>query len=292
MRLIIAIPTTGRAAIAAATVRAIARQTRLPDQVWISVAQDGDITLGDLSGLTFGLRILHGPKGGTEQRNRMLEALEPGDIALFLDDDFVMAPDYLAQLEELFCAHPDVVLATGRVLADGIHGPGYSHAQARRIAEAAPPCPGVPLRTIYNGYGCNMAVRADPVVFHGCRFDPRLVLYSWLEDVDFSRQLAAYGRIVHAPALQGVHLGTKTGRSSGTRLGYSQVANPLYLMRKGTMAPWRALRMIARNLAANLAKSMFPEPEIDRAGRLRGNLRAFGDLAAGRIAPERVQEFE
>ena len=48
-----------------------------------------------------------------------------------------------------------------------------------------------------------------PVWGDGSRFDENLPLYGWLEDVDFCRQLARYGRIVKNIRLIGVHLGSK-----------------------------------------------------------------------------------
>lgn len=48
------------------------------------------------------------------------------------------------------------------------------------------------------------------------------------------------------------------------------------------------LRQMFRNLAANLVRSVAPEPFADRRGRLRGNLAAIGDLMRGRLAPERA----
>ena len=93
------------------------------------------------------------------------------------------------------------------------------------------------------------------------------------------------------PAARGVHLGVKLGRTSGTRLGYSQVANPIYLARKGVY-PWvRVVRDLGRHLLVNCVKSIRPEPYIDRRGRLRGNARGFADLLRGRLRPERILEF-
>ena len=137
-----------------------------------------------------------------------------------------------------------------------------------------------------------MAVRTDIANDHRIRFDARMKLYAWLEDVDFSRQMAVHGRIVKSTAMRGVHLGTKVGRSSGLRVGYVQIANPLYLITKGTMSWPRALNILCRNLASNLVKSLRPEAEIDRRGRLRGNLSAIGDMLLGRMAPERVLKFK
>jgi hypothetical protein len=43
-----------------------------------------------------------------------------------------------------------------------------------------------------------------------------------------------------------------------------------------------------RNLAANLARSFWPEAWVDRRGRLRGNLLALCHVLTGRIEPEHV----
>ena len=128
----------------------------------------------------------------------------------------------------------------------------------------------------------------DVVKKHNIRFDEAMPRYGWLEDVDFSRALAEHGRVVKDSAMVGVHLGTKVGRSRGVPLGYSQIANPVYLTRKGTMHTRRALRMILRNIAANAGNSPRPEPWVDRRGRLRGNLLGLRDLLLGRLSPSRI----
>jgi len=114
------------------------------------------------------------------------------------------------------------------------------------------------------------------------------VLYGWQEDIDFTSQLRRFGRIVGLSTLMGVHLGSKSGRESGIRLGYSQVANPVYLMRKGTVPASFALEIMGRNVVANMIKSLWPEPYADRRGRLKGNLLAAGHLFLGRIDPEYI----
>jgi GT2 family glycosyltransferase len=184
-------------------------------------------------------------------------------------------------------------MTTGLVIADGIIGPGISLEEARSWLSVFGPITRDwrDLEEVANGYGCNMAMRIAAVEAAHCRFDERLPLYGWLEDVDFGHQLAQRGRIVKTLAAQGVHLGIKEGRQSGMRLGYSQIANPIYLSRKGTL-PWlRALRLISRNIAANLLRLMIPEPYIDRSGRASGNIKAFKDLLSGSLTPERILEL-
>lgn len=292
MRLIVAIPTTGRADVVIPTVQDIARQSLLPDLVIVVIAQPEDIDPEAIPNLPFPVEVTLSPRGSTLQRNAALDCLSLGDIVLFLDDDFVMDVDYLRNLKKLFTTQPQIVMSTGTVLVDGIHGPGLTHNEGRQILSLPFERTDAEPREIYNCYGCNMAVRADQTIEHDVRFDVRMKLYAWLEDVDFSRQMAAYGQIVKSSDLRGVHLGTKTGRSSGLRIGYVQVANPLYLVKKGTMSRGRAMNIMFRNMAGNLVKSVRPEPEIDRYGRLRGNFSALADLLRGKLAPEEVLKFK
>lgn len=289
MKIAVAIVTTGRAGILRDAIADLGRQTCRPDRVLISAADTADIGGAASEAAPMEIEVLIGRKGLTIQRNAVLDALEDEDVVLFLDDDFVMAPDFLARLGALFKVHPDVSVMTGNVLADGIGNAGLTSDQAQRILDRAVAGPrDTTLTEVNNGYGCNMAFRCAPIRAHGLRFDERLPLYGWLEDVDFSRRVAMHGRCVQAMELHGVHLGTKGGRTSGVRLGYSQVANPVYLVGRKTMRRAHALRMICRNLTANLVKSFRPEPWVDRRGRLRGNLAAFGDLMRGRLRPEGV----
>jgi hypothetical protein len=130
-----------------------------------------------------------------------------------------------------------------------------------------------------------MAFRREAV--QGILFDERLPLYGWLEDADFSIRTA--GRKLFVDAFCGVHLGVKHGRSPGARLGYSQVANPVFLVAKGVWPRRLAYTRIFLNVAANLLRSAFPEPWIDRRGRFSGNVKAFIDGLRGRLDPMKVE---
>lgn len=291
-RVVVGIATTGRPDIVPGTILALGHQTRLPDLVVVSVAEEGDIAAGALPDLPFPFDRATGPKGLTRQRNRILERLRPDDLLLLIDDDFLLAPDFLERMVALFAARPDIVMLTGTVLADGILGPGYGHDEGARLLSDGLARPAEDrLTDVFNGYGCNFAMRARPVTAHGLRFDEALPLYGWLEDMDFSRQLAPHGRIVRAGTLRGVHLGTKTGRSPGRRLGYSQVANPIYLLGKGTTSVYEGIGIMLRNLAANMVRAVRPQPWTDHRGRLRGNLDALVDLLRGRLHPMRALDL-
>jgi len=287
-RVTVAIATTGRCTIVGRTIAILAAQKDPPDRVILSIAQPGDADLAGLPPLPFPIKIVSGPKGSCVQRNAVLRAPQPGGIILFLDDDFLIADGYISALRRLFTRHADVVMATGRVLADGIHGPGYTHEQGLAILAQAPQtAPDPQIQEVYSVYGCNMAIRAAPPEL----FDEALPLYGWLEDMDLSQRMARYGRIVRDDSLVGVHLGTKQGRSAGLLLGYSQITNPVHMIRKGFVSRAPVLKIMIKNILSNLARSLRPEPWIDRRGRLRGNVTALRDLLRGRCTPNRVLEL-
>ena len=290
MRIAIGIATRGRPAILGEVLAEIARQTRAPDRLLICHVDGNDIA--DQPARFPDAEFLTAPAGLPRQRNAILDAASDCDAVLFLDDDFLPQPDHLAVTERILLAHPDCVVTTGTVLADGAKGPGISVEDGRAILAAdTPPADALAVRPHFNGYGCNMALRLAPMREHGLRFDEHLPLYAWYEDLDLTRRLGAHGTILRLAGARGVHLGSKSGRVAGTRLGYSQVANAIYLARKGSY-PWnRALRSAARNMAMNLARSLAPEPWVDRRGRLRGNLIAIADLLRGRMHPMRAAEL-
>jgi GT2 family glycosyltransferase len=239
------------------------------------------------------VEIIAAPVGACAQRNAIFDAAGDADIVVFFDDDFFPAPDYLALLEAEFDARPSAGIITGNVVADGILGPGIAPEEARRIlaAKGTERAPLGRMSEVYKCYGCNMAINMAVLRKSAARFDEALPLYAWLEDEDFSRATAPYGDVLRSEALLGVHLGVKSGRTSGVRLGYSQIANPVYLWRKGTFPLNRAVAPICRNLISNMLKSPRPEPWIDRPGRLRGNLLAIADMLRGRIVPNRILEL-
>ena len=286
----IGIATSGRAPILNEVLRHLAEQNCLPDRVFVCPARDEDFAFPPNEQLPFEMERVYSEPGACIQRNAILDRLasERDGALLFMDDDFFLRADYISELSKLFQAHADIVMATGTVLADGAPGPGLTVEESLAALAADRDASPELIESVYNGYGCNMAVRLATVASHRIRFDPELPLYAWLEDVDFSRCLAAQGRLVRSSRLRGVHMGVKRGRGPGLRLGYSQIANPWYLMRKRTMRPDLAARQALRNIAANLAKMGRPEPWVDRRGRVKGNFLALADLVRGRLHPGNI----
>jgi GT2 family glycosyltransferase len=291
MKISIGIATHGRPSVLLETIRDLFLQVRMPDSILVVYAEETDVELSrqHFPGVNFNRTEL----GLTRQRNVILDLSCDCDLLLFLDDDFHVEQRYLEVMEELFTKNAGVVVATGRLLADGINGPGISSLEARRVianrAHSTPRNGGC--QTVFNAYGCNMCVRMNPIKENGLRFDEELPFYGWYEDVDFSRQMARFGSVVRAEGAVGVHLGTKSGRTSGVRLGYSQVANPIYLMRKGTFPLLQGVYSIAVRFAKNVVLSFAPEPYVDRRGRFRGNLLGFWDCLRRRLSPGRILDL-
>lgn len=284
----VVVATVGRAALTRETIDLLVNQTRKPDGVIVVSVSPTDVT--GVAESAVKPEVVFAEKGLCRQRNRALDLLKGhADIITFFDDDFVPAPDYLEQVERLFTERPEVAGITGKLIADGINNAGYNVAEAQRlIAEnAAGMDPQVKKRHAL--YGCNMSVRMS--MAEGLRFDEALPLYGWQEDIDYTYQLGRRGPLISSGLVTGVHLGTKGGRTSGKKLGYSQVANIIYLHRKKTMQPGLGKKLLLSNLASNLVRSVWSEPHIDRRGRLLGNIMALFDVARGQVDPRRIERM-
>lgn len=280
------IATIGRPAVVVETVNhLLATQTVKPSVLIVSCASEADA--GELASDPR-VQVITGPPGLPRQRNLALAAVPADtDIVAFFDDDFVAHSGWIEGIVQAFRDEPWLGSLTGEVLADGIKGPGIAFEEALAIIAAAAPPDRIAWTEPYSPYGCNMAFRASAI--RAMRFDERLVLYGWLEDRDFGAILRRNGgRLARTNEARGVHLGVKGGRVRGERLGYSQVVNPLYMLRKGTMTFAQVADHVFRNVASNVARSLRPEPHVDRRGRLRGNLLAMRDIIRGLVEPERA----
>jgi GT2 family glycosyltransferase len=291
MKLGLIIASHGRPDFLQKVLTTIMSQRRIPDEIVISAVVFEDIPK-TVDTITNVRRIL-GSTGLTSQRNRGISSLiGTADVIIFIDDDFIVGEDYFLNLESIFELNDSIVGVTGEVIADGADSSGLKFEQGLELAEQYSKRAKAPhfIREIPGTYGCNMAFRTSSV--GSLRFDERLALYGWQEDLDFSGAMRANGRIVKTNRVWGVHLGTKRGKGSDIRLGYSQIINPAYIASKGNMSIAVALRLTARNFLANLVKSIRPESYIDRRGRLRGNLIGVFHLLTGRLTPEYILQLE
>jgi len=293
-KLAVVIASANRATALEETVSCVLRQSRRPAEIVLSVPQ-GE---GHVSASTARLpdvKIIRGEVGLTRQRNRAVDALAAEiELVAFLDDDVELRNDYLSAIARAFCERPDVVFLRGHMVVNGLACNGSERTRARALladdmrVHAGDQAPlQLDLITSIDAYGATMSVRR--AAFDVVRFDERLPLYGYMEDLDFAQQCAHIGKLAYCHNARLVHLFMPSGRIPGIRMGFSQVANPLYLWRKGTLPSRVLCRVLMRHLAANALKSMLPRQPIDRRGRLLGNLMALRSAALGRVAPEEAE---
>ncbi|WP_375432504.1 glycosyltransferase family 2 protein [uncultured Friedmanniella sp.] len=288
-RTAVVLASAGRPELLAEALRSCSAQHGAEFELVVSVPDENSLPVEPR--LLDGVRVVTGTRGLAAQRNAALEVLDDVDVVAFFDDDAVLRPDYLVEALRFLRSHPDVVGLTGRVLIDGAVSGEVPRDVADRAlaASAAEPASGR-WRNTRELYGCNFVVRVDRAPH--LRFDARLPLYSWLEDHDFARRLMVVGRLVEAEDCVIVHRAAASGgRQAHTRLGYSQVMNPVYLQRKGSFPLWLAAEQIFRPVAKNVALSVAGPSRQWRRERLRGNLMAAWDALNGRITPERITEL-
>jgi GT2 family glycosyltransferase len=290
MRIGVVIATKGRPRATARLLELLAAQTLRPSVVIVSATGRTDVE-SDLD-TRLNVEYIFGPAGTCIQRNRGLEQIRSAcDIVIFFDDDFAPCPHWIERCAQIFRADESVVGATGVLLRDGAQLDEVSWEEATRLIGTSFPAETATAAATEckDLYGCNMAYRMSAI--GESTFDERLVLYGWMEDADFSRAVGRKGRLMRCGAMVGVHLGIKSGRISGKRYGYSQVVNPWYLHKKGTLSAREAWSKSLRPLLMNAAKTIRPEKHIDRLGRFGGNIIGIGHLLAGDCRPEVAAEL-
>jgi GT2 family glycosyltransferase len=290
-RISVIVPSCNRAQVLHDTILSILRQQLSPARVLVSVPDPAHVENRTLA-LPKIQRVL-APLGLAAQRNAAIEQLDDSDdLVAFFDDDVELAPDYLLQAARAFASSPSLCLLTGQVLSDGVRTGGIERQAAREAICFSPARTSGAggLHPVPSAYGCNMVVRR--AALSRVRFDERLPLYGWLEDRDFSHWCHDLGEVVRCSSCRMVHLGVKPGRVSGRRYGFSQIMNSYYLLQKGSVGLGEMLVSYwGKPVAANLVGSLMPAREIDRRGRLIGNLTALWHLARARVEPEYVLQI-
>jgi len=294
MKLGLVIASHGRAEILQQVLVDLVSQRRIPDDIVISAVRATDIP--QISPGLANVRTIFGGVGLTRQRNRGISCLiDTVDLIAFIDDDFIVGDDYFLNMKRIFLQDDSIAGLNAEIIADGANSPGFTFDEGLRLAEQYRRRMEVPaIREIRGRYadGCNGIIACRTATLGSLRFDERLPLYGWQEDLDFCAALRRFGRIVKTNDVWGVHLGIKRGKGSEVRLGYSQIINPAYIVRKGNMSFAHAFRLATGNFLANLVRSIRPEKYIDRRARLRGNLVGLFHLMTGRLTPEYILKMK
>jgi glycosyltransferase involved in cell wall biosynthesis len=261
------------------------RQSLPPREIIVSIVNQEHVAEKSRAHST--VRIVTSSMQGTCVQRNVAAKLVRTPYTLFLDDDVELAPNFIESMERFLEEAKDVVAATGFLVVDGAH---RDAGLDRQLA-----------RSYITNYvrkhdncdhesGQNLFVRTQ--VFDNVLFDENLPLYGWLEDFDFATNILQYGRITMNTGTCWAHMGVTSGRTSGLRYGYSQVANPFYLWRKnGKPGLCRVIfEHWLRYLVNNCRRALInlPSDRNDRSGRLTGNMIALGHILAGRVDPSYI----
>jgi GT2 family glycosyltransferase len=278
------------------TVVSIARQTYKAAEILIVSPSDQRLLPETLE--ISRVRLVIGPLGLPSQRNAGLDHVSVEcDLVAFFDDDIELSEFYLDEMVGLFSGNGKILIASGRLLHDGGRSTVINRSQAKELCRehdrnyVRSESPSDYSQT-NSAYGCNMMVRC--ITSRNVRFDEGLPLYGWLEDRDYSHRITKNG---HAPVeFRGaiaVHLGSRSGRIGGVRMGFSEIINPIYLWAKNRTFsfPYVVAQYWLRCLAGNVLGILVRDPEYDRVGLLKGNLIGFWRLLTGSWDPGHITEI-
>lgn len=292
MKVSVVVCSVNRPPILHDTVLSIARQTLRPAEIVI-VSPSREHVLPETLGIP-SVRFVLGRLGLPAQRNAGLDSVGECDLVAFFDDDIELSVSFLRNIAGLFAENKDILIASGRLLHDGGRGAAITREQARELCRQhdrneVSPAGAARYASSNSAYGCNMIVRRAAT--NNVRFDEWLPLYAWLEDRDYSHRIT---RNLHAPIeLQNavaVHLGSRSGRIGGVRMGFSEIVNPVYLWAKNKTFAFRYIVMQywLRCVAGNILGILMRDSEYDRIGLLKGNLIGFRHLLSGRCDPSHI----
>jgi len=172
----------------------------------IIVAENGTPSPLQLSVEGFPLKHLHEPRAGKCRiQNRAIAQAAESEILVFLDDDLVVAPGYLAAVEEFFDVHREFAAMKGRILPaedpEKVAGPMAVYLDLP-IADH-----GEQVVEVRGVLGANMAFRADALRQVG-PFDERLGpgAGGHEEETEMSERIRRAGfRIGYAPKVLVYH---------------------------------------------------------------------------------------
>jgi len=237
----------------------LAAQIRVPDQLLIVDASPDEATEAMVASLRFGFavkywRVQGQLRGLTRQRNFALRRVS-SDLVAFFDDDIVLDPSCLQQLERAHREHPD--LAGVGCFAEAFIDPSLLWRLRRTLRIVPHLRPGsytrggmsvpwrfhAPTDQIVEGDwlpGCAMMLKVDPGA--PLLFDEALTGYAQGEDLEFSLRLRERGRLALHGAARCQHFHEAAGRPNAFKLGEMEIWNRHRIWRRAHRQPRASTR--------------------------------------------------
>jgi GT2 family glycosyltransferase len=287
----------------------VANQRRRPDEILIidgsPDAETEELLRNDAHLLETAPRLLYyrvseARRGLTRQRNFALSRVGY-DLVAFLDDDVVLEPSCLAEMEGAHRLLGDHVVGVGALIANDVREPSLLWWVRRRLRIVGDLKPGTYARSglsipwfagrvegLAEGDwlpGCAMMWKTAPARDVG--FYEGFAGYAQGEDLDFSLRARRCGALVMASRARVQHLHEALGRPDHFRLGYMTIYNRYQIHRRGLPERnWRDVSwfvyawtldslMLCRNL-------LFPKRWVPTFRHFAGRLVAVADLSRGR----------
>jgi GT2 family glycosyltransferase len=243
-------------------------------------------------------------RGLTRQRNLGLR-LASGDLVLFLDDDVVLEPECVDEMERAHRAHGSAVAGVG-CHSTSHFAPAPLLWRLRRALRIVPSLqPGRywrsgvsvpwtferPRGTAVEGDwlpGCAMMWRAD--VLGAVRFDEEMEGYSQGEDLDFSLRARQMGRLMMLSTPRLDHRHQAAGRPDAYRLGQMEIRNRFAIHRRAIAnRTWRDVVWFTYAWALDTVllgrHVVFGSRRTDALRQIAGRVTAGCGLCARWLAP-------
>lgn len=281
-------------------------QTRRPDTLLVvDASRDasseralvGDPTLAHAAGRVGYLRVGDRDRGLTRQRNVGLTRVNE-DLVAFFDDDIVLRPTCLAEMESVHRANGDAVVGVGAVIEGQPARPDALWRVRRALGIVASLAPGrycrsgmsIPWSFLRQEEGVaegdwlpGGAVMWRTAAARDVGFNEDFAGYAQGEDLDFSLRVARRGRLLMACAARLEHLHEESGRPDPFRLGYMAIRNRYEAHRRGLNdrrtrdVLWFAYAWSLDSLLL-LRHALFPARAAGVFRQLAGRARAAQDL--------------
>ena len=162
------------------------------------------------------LMYRHTRPGLTYQRNFGVN-MARGDIIYFFDDDVVLEPNYIKEMQRVFAGHPHYGGGMGTITNLPSYKRNFNYLMRgffliqRNYSSGMFTSSGMPthpyglatFKDIHVIGGCGFAYRAE--IFKKHRFDEHLIRYAYMEDCDLSKRVSKTWRMFFNPYAKLIH---------------------------------------------------------------------------------------